>query len=990
MTDKDALFLNESKIVDQGILYLNQKKYKRAQRELCKVLQLNPKNETARAHLGHVYLQQKNYSQAITQFQKLLELNPQSPYAHEGLALVYLEQEKLSLCQEELEYLKQLNHQDEHSHQMLGYIYRKQHKYELAIRELCKALETNPHNEFARENLIQIYSRQKRYALAKEVANELLKINPFNIQAYHELGNIYLEQKDYPQAITQFQKLLELNPQSPYAHEGLALVYLEQEKLSLCQEELEYLKQLNHQDEHSHQMLGYIYRKQHKYELAIRELCKALETNPHNEFARENLIQIYSRQKRYALAKEVANELLKINPFNIQAYHELGNIYLEEKDYPRAITRFKKALDLYTNYGHTQQELSYAYIDMGRTYLLMERYNKAIESFKKAMELNPDDKMIYKFLHRAYIETKKYNLAVDVVAKGYELSTKVPLREIPYKIKILRIPNFYGSDIFSTEMNSIVIPPLALGTIVAYIRSQGIPIDQDDLHIKTHYDNYFGEAEEKIDESVFFDIPKVIGYTNGKDDSQIERIMDTVSRKTDFQGYKIVLFSIDTVSMNSSHAMFALCLARYLKRKYNPIIILGGMNYFVELMRKNRCNWSDIDYVICNDGEKVVVDLLLLLLNNLPRHKGIVEEDKRVIYSTEVFRPVRPDFDGLPLDMYRYRGLKIDYCKDDSLRDTIEKFNQSRVFLLPFKFIKGCTNKCIFCESSLGGLKHVVPPSIVADRLQQLQARYNPTGYLFLSDTLNISKKYVDQLCDEIIKRKLKIRWSDCARVDRLDKDSIYKMREAGCIRLVFGMETASKRLLNYVNKGIDLKQLEEALYWSDRVGIWTGLELISGLPYEKEEDVDATISFIKHNREHIDALYYNAFYIKDSSILLSHSEKYGISNVSELLSYENVFGTFVKYSFDEINGLKWPEKRKQILSAFNKIMKTLGASPFPEHEYESFLFFLYANYPDKKVIKKLFYSVGKEKMEYLNALRRTKNSRGQDKRFIDRTLIYG
>jgi len=77
-------------------------------------------------------------------------------------------------------------------------------------------------------------------------------------------------------------------------------------------------------------------------------------------------------------------------------------------------------------------------------------------------------------------------------------------------------------------------------------------------------------------------------------------------------------------------------------------------------------------------------------------------------------------------------------------------------------------------------------------------------------------------------------------------------------------------------------------------------------------------------------------------------------------------------------------------LYALNKIVENFGESPFPEHEYESFLFFLYSRYKDKKVIKNLFYSAGKEKMKYLIALRIEKKSKWQIKESIDKTLSYG
>lgn len=740
---------------------------------------------------------------------------------------------------------------------------------------------------------------------------------------------------------------------------------------------------------------GLVYLEQEKYDLAIEEFSNALKINPRYQFVRLKLIQAYAKQKRYDLAKEEIARLLEVNPSCIQAYQELGNIYLEEGDYPKGITQFQKVLELCAQLSPNQQKdvdvcVFESYINMGRAYLLIKEYDQAAESLKKAMELKPQDERIYKLLPLAYIALRDYENAVDTLTKDYDPLVSVKNKELLYKIKILRIPNFYGLDILSTEMNSIMLPPLAVGSIVAYVRSQGIPIDQDDLHIKIHYDNYFGDQENKIDESVFFDIPRVIRYAKGSDDLELDSIMERVLQKTDLKGYKIVLFSLDSCSMNDSHAMFSLCLARYLKKKYNPIIILGGLNYFVNLVRKNGCDLTNIDYVIGNEGEEVVAELLLSLIKDEPYQGTGKEVEKGVIYSIKVPAPVLLDFDGLPLDRYRYRGLKTDYIEDSKLKELVGEFNQSKVFLLPLRLIKGCTNRCIFCASSEGGLIHVVPPSTAADWLQELQRKYNPTGYLFLNDTLNISEKYVNQLCDEIIKRKLKILWSDCARVDRLNKESIYKMREAGCIRIVYGMETASKKLLNYIKKDIDLRQLEDALYWASKAGIWTGIELISGIPYENERDVRETIYFLKKNLRYIDAFYYNAFNIKDTSLMRKHPERYGITNIFELSSYEDGFSTFVKYGFDEIDGLKWHEKRKQIVSSVETLTAIFGLTPFPEHEYESFLFFLYSRYADKKIIKNLFYSVAEYKMKHLASLRRTRHSEHKTERLIDRTLIYG
>ena len=817
-------------------------------------------------------------------------------------------------------------------------------------------------NEFQTLDLGIKYLDKKDYSLAIAEFNKVLNFNPKNEIAMIKLGHVYLQQKKYSEAIQQFNRALEIDPQGIDPHEGLGLCYFEQGRIAEAMEEFNYVLNFDPDNEHGHFGLGLCYQQEEEFD-------KALE-----EFKR----------------------VLKINSLHCQIYANIGTCYYQKNNFSQAIEYFNRAIKIDPGDCYARKVLAQIYLKQDNPLLCLEELQK----IKKAGLL--DESYSY-LLSRLYMQQKNYEPAIEELLKSAnndytEYSAKEFSKELDFThkqgdctIKIIRIPNFYGPEVLSTEMNSIMLPPLAMGSIVSHLRAQGASISQDDLHIKIHYDNYFSEDfEEKIDETIFFEDLRIIEYTKGNADLQIDSVMEKVLRKTELAGYKIILFSLDSCSMNFSHVMFSLCLAKYLKRKHNPIIILGGLSYFPELMQRLGCDWPDIDYAVCNEGEEVLSKLLFSLCSSSLEDKTTTKLSQRVFYGQKIPVPVKPDFDGLPLDRYRYRGLNADYCRNKSLSKMVKEFNISQMFLLPIRFTKGCTNRCIFCASSFGGLIHVINPKTVAAWLEELQEKYNPTGYLFLNDTLNISKKYLEQLCDEIIKRKLKILWSDCVRVDRLDKGSIYKMKEAGCIRMVFGMETASKRMLEYINKDINLGQLEEMLYWANQAGIWTGIEIIGGLPYETEKDVQETISFVKRNKKHIDALYYNAFNIKDTSLLSKYPERYGLTNLVEISNYEDGFSTFVKYAFDEIRGLKWPEKRKQIISAVDKIVKTFGQSPFPEHEYEQFLFFLYSKYGDKKKIKEIFYSVGDEKMRQVELLRKEKVYMKQLKLYKTKTLIYG
>ena len=674
---------------------------------------------------------------------------------------------------------------------------------------------------------------------------------------------------------------------------------------------------------------------------------------------------LHLNNKNYILAAKEFNKVLEINPHNEHAYSALGHVYLQQRQFDSALQEFNKAMKISTRVESAHQGL-------GTVYLERELYNLAEKEFEITLQFNGDNIFAHQMLGYVYKRNGKHDLAAEEFIKATDLYLlkeglgKICTSSKKIATKILRMPSFCNKGVLhSTELNTSLLPPLALGQIVAYLRTNGIEIDQDDLNIKIHYENYYSKMKEKeIDTSVFFDEERVSKYISGDLDRDLELIMENIGRKTNLYGYNVILLSLPVIFDNSSGLLFALALSRFLKKKYNPILILGGGNQSIELLTKRTC--KDIDFIIQGDGEVILLKFLSDLKNNVdPKEfisSQVVENGK--IVADKIYPPIKPDFSGLPIDMYRYEG--VNSGSNNGSNGILEEFNRSGTLLFPFKFIRGCPYECIFCPESTNKLIYVLNPKRVALYLKELQKEYNPTGFFFLSDTINISRQYINELCDEIINNNVKVLWTDSVRADNLDKDTILKMRKAGCIRLVFGMETASSKLLSYVDKKIGLKSLENILKWTDEAGIWTGLEIICGLPHEKDSDTEETIIFLNRNKPYINTLYFNQFGLRDGSILLKKAEKFGIENIVELNQYANEeFTYFHKYGYDETGGLAWQDKKRQILTSHKKLLNSIyWNEEFPIYEFEHFLFFLYNKLGNKQDILGIFNKAVKEKAD--------------------------
>ncbi len=544
------------------------------------------------------------------------------------------------------------------------------------------------------------------------------------------------------------------------------------------------------------------------------------------------------------------------------------------------------------------------------------------------------------------------------------------------KIKIIRLPTFfYYWDTNSSELNCSLLPPVGIGLITGYLRRRGLDIVQDDLNIKIFYETRYKDFS--FNQEPFFDEERILRYCHGgQADSEIETLFEKLGERCPVRGFDVILLSIQESLRNKTNIFFALAYARYLKKKYNPIIILGGFGIAVRLLyMEYDCPF--IDFYVIGPGERTLEIILQAIKEkrDILSLEGIHYERNSRVISADYHRIEEPILDDLPLDYYKYRGFYSNYA--DDAKDIIEEFHRSGTLVIPIGFINGCPWHCIFCCESYGPLDFVMKPDKAVDMLEHLQEKYRPTGYFFLNNEINVSEKYVDRFCSSILKRKLRILWSDCARADFTNKEILQKMKEAGCIRLIFGIETGSSRLLRYIRKEISVEQLERTVRWAHELGIWTGIEIICGLPHEKEEDVQATLEFLTRNKTCINRFYYNTFDLRGGSLLFHEPHNYGVENifdVNEIVAYEErkYSKNFTQFGFDETGGLKWEQKKKQILNSYDQVVNAMGGyEGFPTYEEEHFLFFLYNKFGhDIERIQNIFQRVSREKGKYRDYLR--------------------
>jgi anaerobic magnesium-protoporphyrin IX monomethyl ester cyclase len=158
---------------------------------------------------------------------------------------------------------------------------------------------------------------------------------------------------------------------------------------------------------------------------------------------------------------------------------------------------------------------------------------------------------------------------------------------------------------------------------------------------------------------------------------------------------------------------------------------------------------------------------------------------------------------------------------------------------------RGCPHACIFCvgRKMVGAKVRYRDPVKVVDEMETL-AGYGFCQINVADDLFIANSRHCLAVCDEILKRNLKIKWTSFARVDTVSLKVLQRMKAAGCQAVSFGIESGNAGILKTIRKGITLNQVIEAVSQCNQAGLLPHGSFILGLPGETPETLKETLAF--------------------------------------------------------------------------------------------------------------------------------------------------
>jgi len=263
-------------------------------------------------------------------------------------------------------------------------------------------------------------------------------------------------------------------------------------------------------------------------------------------------------------------------------------------------------------------------------------------------------------------------------------------------------------------------------------------------------------------------------------------------------------------------------------------VIVGGP--WASFSPNNVLAINSIDYVCIGEGEETFRDFLKAYPDILGV-KGIGYKDNS---GKPIFNDPRPFIDDLDkLSIPAWHLLDLEKYERVSMTSS-----------------RGCPFKCVFCavHKFLGRKWRFRSVQSVLEEIELLVHKFGVKHITFGDSNLTLRMDRFEQICDEIIERKIDTGFDviQGVRADKLTPILLEKMKKAGFTEIIIAPESGSQRVLDEViGKKLDLACVEPVVKKCKEIGLFCGAFFVIGFPWETREEIDETLRFAKKLRSY-------------------------------------------------------------------------------------------------------------------------------------------
>ncbi len=280
-------------------------------------------------------------------------------------------------------------------------------------------------------------------------------------------------------------------------------------------------------------------------------------------------------------------------------------------------------------------------------------------------------------------------------------------------------------------------------------------------------------------------------------------------------------------TMTGEQLEYALNFARLVRKHSDAPIVWGGIH--PTLLPEQTAGHELVDYVIAGEGEFSYADLLEYLDEGRDPNgiEGLFQRGNGAVSGSVAEGYINlEDVPEIPyelLDMEKYVRPRGDLQIDRSFEVCTSR---------------GCPHHCSFCYiKSVHTCKwRHINAGMAVRRIKELVERFNVKCIVFREDNFFVRRKRVEEIARRLLEEKIDIKWTASCRIDYLASytpEFLELIRESGCVLITFGVESGSKRVLDYIKKDISVEQVLDVVKKVKESGIQGTYHFMGGFPTE-------------------------------------------------------------------------------------------------------------------------------------------------------------
>lgn len=246
------------------------------------------------------------------------------------------------------------------------------------------------------------------------------------------------------------------------------------------------------------------------------------------------------------------------------------------------------------------------------------------------------------------------------------------------------------------------------------------------------------------------------------------------------------------------------------------------------------------DVIVLGEGEQTMLELVQHLEAGRPIGEvaGIAYAGKNgeTIHTPE--RTKLKDLDELPLPNRTKVDLQLYF---DAWK---QKHGTSAVSI---NTMRGCPYSCKWCSRAVYGQSYRRrSPKHVADEIEWIKKNYEVDTIWFVDDVFTVSHKWLKEFKDEMTSRNLVMPYECITRSDRMSEEVIQDLKASGCFRVWIGAESGSQKVINLMDRRVDVNNVRDMIRLAQNHGIQAGTFIMVGYPGETEKDIYETVHHLK------------------------------------------------------------------------------------------------------------------------------------------------